>query len=58
VCSGAARKLPTPYKGGIMSDKDDDILVVAGFCFLGAIAVLLVGVCVIAAYVLLNWLMS
>lgn len=41
-----------------MSDKDDDILVVAGFCFLGAIAVLLVGVCVIAAYVLVSWLMS
>ena len=41
-----------------MSDKDDDILVVAGFCFLGAIAVLLVGVCVIAGTVLVNWLMS
>ena len=35
---------------------DDDSMVVAGLCFAGALAVMLVGACVIAAAALVSWL--
>ena len=44
----AARELPSSYKDGVMNNNDSG-LVVAGLCFLGALAVLLVGACVLIA---------
>jgi hypothetical protein len=36
---------------------DDDSLIVAGLCFAGALAVLLIGVCIMLATALVSWLM-